>query len=85
MMRIDENTTIIKTNRGLYLLRIKDLQNKQYSMSLLFEAKETLNFKHSLDVKIKDSYLTIATSRNIWIERVGDTERKVKVLRIPVE
>ena len=85
MMRIDENTTIIKTNRGLYLLRIKDLQNKQYSMSLLFEAEETNNCTHSLDVKIKDSYLTIATSRNIWIERVGDTERKVKVLRIPVE
>ena len=84
MMRIDENTTIIKTDRGLYLLRIKDLQNKQYSMSLLFEAKENLNYTHSLDVKIKDSYLTIATSENIYTVG-GYKERKVKVLRIPVE
>ena len=84
MMRIDENTTIIKTNRGLYLLRIKDLQNKQYSMSLLFEAKENLNYTHSLDVKIKDSYLTIATSESIWTGHVHK-ERNVKVLIIPLE
>ena len=83
---IAPNSYIIKTEKqGIQLLTIDDLKSKQFSLTLLLEAKEwyDLNSSDSLQFQINSSDIVIATTQNERTVR-GTFKTCLKVMKVKV-
>ena len=77
------NYYIVKTNfKGVQLLIINDFKSKIFSLTKLLKADEHEgNLNDSLQLKITNSHIVIATTQN---EKVyGKFKSSIKVIKVP--
>jgi hypothetical protein len=70
---------MIKTNGGVKLLTIDDLEPSKFSLQHMLDSYEVgYNHIDSLQLQITHSHITVATSHNSW------TIRGAKLIKVPL-
>ena len=81
---ITTNNYVIKTDEGVKVVTINELESFKFSVQHLLDAKEDLvNFTDSLQLQITHSHITIATTQNEEVDE-GKYKSCIKLMKVPI-